>query len=134
MTWIKTAISLVAAALIGIAASSAVEAVTLGSTTGPFRDTAALESNWVRGVTTPEQVRSLVGAPNGSGGFVGIVDYRPYEIWFYDDLEALGTTRAGDKTFDIKMRQQFLMVFFRDGRYQGHMWFSNDSAATGWVH
>ncbi len=107
-----------------------------GVSSGPFRNTEALESAWKSGVSTPDDVRRLVGAPTGSGSFVGIVDYRPYDIWFFDDIEILdakGVSGATPPTIEATFRQQFLMVFFRDGRYQGHMWFSNDGAVTGWV-
>lgn len=103
-------------------------------TTGPFRDTTALEASWSRGVTTPDEVKQLVGEPNGSGNLVGVFDDTPYELWFYDDLETIGTKGSGGGVINLQTRQQFLMVFFSDGLYQGHMWFSNDSQATGWVH
>jgi hypothetical protein len=117
-----------------LAAAGPALAQTVDLTTGPFRDTAALESAWRAGITTPDEVRRLVGPPNGAGSFLGVIDYRPFNIWFYDDVAVVGATaQSGTGIVNIQSRQQFLMVFFRDDRYQGHMWFSNDSRGTGWL-
>lgn len=123
---------LVAALGLGVAVAAWAQPASV--TTGPFRDTAMLERELHAGVTTPDDVRRLLGNPNGVGGLFGIIDDRPFSAWFYDDIEVL-TVEAdrGSGTVKINARQQFLMVFFRDGSYQGHMWFSNDSRGTAWV-
>ena len=103
-------------------------------TTGPFRETSALEASWTSGLTTPDEVKRLVGEPNGNGSLVGAFNDTPYELWFYDDLETIGSKGTGGGVLLLQTRQQFLMVFFSNGLYQGHMWFSNDSQATAWMH
>jgi hypothetical protein len=130
--------NLVAAYVTAALLATAVTACSTTATSGPFRDTSTLESTLIPGVTSPDDVRRLVGPPNGNGHAVGLFDYRPFDVWFYDDvavIDAKFKINWSENTTDMhaQVRQQFLLVFFRNGSYQGHMWISNDSRVTGWV-
>lgn len=106
-------------------------------TTGAFRNTAAIESGLLRGVTTKAAVRGLLGIPSGSGAarFASLGgDER--EIWYYEDIEVTGVN-AGDKgaqssdnAMRMDMRQQILLVLFKGGVVDGYLWTSNSGTAT----
>jgi hypothetical protein len=99
-------------------------------TTGAFRNTAAVESNLLRGVTTKAAVRSLLGIPNGSGAarFAALGgDER--EIWYYEDIEVTGA-KSVDKTMKMDMRQQILLVLFKGEVVDGYLWTSNSGSAA----
>jgi len=98
-----------------------------------FRDTRRIETELEKGRSTKEDVRRILGAPTGSGAvFLASVQERPLEMWFYQDIELTGI-KSSKGQFDLEMRQQILLLFLRDGLFDGFMWFSNAEAATGWV-
>jgi hypothetical protein len=112
-------------------------AQTQSLTTGAFRNTAAIESGLVRGVTTKAAVRSLLGIPSGSGAarFASLGgDER--EIWYYEDIEvtSLNGSDKGAKSSDgamkMDMRQQILLVLFKGEVVDGYLWSSNSGTAT----
>lgn len=119
--WVAAAMRTIAAA--AIVGCSAAAAQTL--TTGPFNDLAGLDAALKRGVATKADVRRIFGPPNGGGAarffsFGG--DER--EIWYYEDIEATGM-KAVDGVMKIQMRQQMLVVMFKNERVDGYLWTSN---------
>jgi hypothetical protein len=108
-----------------------------GVTTGAFRNTAAVESGLLRGVTTKAAVRSLLGIPSGSGAarFASLGgDER--EIWYYEDIEVTGVAandkgpKSSDGAMKMDMRQQILLVLFKGEVVDGYLWTSNSGTAT----
>lgn len=119
---------LVVASMRTIAATAIVGCVAAAAptvTTGPFNDLAGLDAALKRGVATKADVRRIFGPPNGGGAarffsFGG--DER--EIWYYEDIEATGMKSVAG-VMKIQMRQQMLVVMFKDGRVDGYLWTSN---------
>ncbi len=98
-----------------------------------FRDTRVLESRLQRGVSTLDEVRQLLGEPTGAGAvLLPGFPQAPQEIWFYQDIELTDMQAVQDR-LDLQVRQQVLIVFVRENRFDGFMWFSNEESATGWV-
>lgn len=98
-------------------------------TTGPFRQVDQLERVLHRGVSTKMDVRQVLGAPTGTGGALMPFDPTPDDVWYYEDLELTDIESLKRGTFQMTMRQQILLVFFEDDRFDGFMWFTN--AGTG---
>ena len=67
------------------------------------------------GVSVHQDVLAALGEPRGKGGARFSVDPRLRTIWFYEYTEASGSR------IDLKI----LLVFFRQERYDGHLWFSS---------
>lgn len=108
-----------------------------GLTTGAFRDTSAIESGLLRGVTTKAAVRSLLGIPNGSGAArFASLGGEEREIWYYEDIEVTGINASDkgaqppDNAMKMDMRQQILLVLFKGGVVDGYLWTSNSGTAT----
>ncbi len=85
----------------------------------PAFNNSALTTVLQRGVSTPADVRAAIGEPHGQGGFLSPGDPTERQVWYYEKFEFAG---AG-KSFDIQ--QNILLVFFKDGRYDGFLWFSD---------
>lgn len=84
---------------------------------GRMPDTTALDAGkLVAGVSTKADVLETLGAPTGYG--MTRVDYlpEPRVIWSY---EAVGVGVG-------KVRTMMLLVFFKEDRYDGYMWFSSN--------
>lgn len=102
------------------------------STVEAFRDTRLLETQLKKGISTVEDVKRVLGSPTGSGAaFLASVQQHPQEMWFYQDIE-LTDIKALQGQLDLKIRQQILIVFIRDGMFDGFMWFSNAESTTAW--
>ena len=98
-----------------------------------FRDTRLLETRLKKGVSTAEEVKQMLGAPTGFGAvYLGNLEDRRRDIWFYQDIEVTDI-KAVQGQLDMKLRQQIMVVFIRDGLFDGFMWYSNVESATGWV-
>ena len=100
------------------------------SSTGPFRDVFSIESALLRGITTQAQVRSRLGEPNGAGAarFASMGgDER--EIWYFEDIELTGAKSAGN-VVKADLRQQILLVIFKEGVVDGYLWTSNAGRAS----
>lgn len=98
-----------------------------------FRDTRQLEVALIKGVSTRDDIKRVLGDPTGAGAiFLSSVQQSPGEILFYQDIE-LTDIKSSQGQLDLKIRQQILVVFIRDQLFDGFMWFSNADAATGWV-
>lgn len=125
-----------AAALAGLAlavAATAVGAQSVGLAgavgTGAFRNTAAIETQLRRGVSTRADVQRVVGIPNGSGAaaFPGYTDTR-WDVWYYEDIEVTDA-KGREDALVMSMRQQILLVFFKGEVFDGYLWTSNAGTA-----
>jgi hypothetical protein len=71
------------------------------------------------GVTTMAEVRAALGDPRGDG----VARHNPKEpqriIWFYEYGQV--RPRLGDTESSLKI----VLVFFKEGRYDGHLWFAD---------
>jgi hypothetical protein len=96
--------------------------------TGPFKDLGQLEINLKRGVSTKADVQSLLGEPNGYGHSylpaLGEHKPKPHEVWYYEDIES-GDAESKQKVIIMEIRQQILVIFFDQDKYDGFMWFTN---------
>jgi hypothetical protein len=100
-----------------------------------FRDTKLLETELKKGTSTVEDIKRILGEPTGSGAvFLASANQPPTDLLFYQDIEATGMKVSDAKgAIELEFRQQILVVFVRDGLFDGFMWFSNSEAATGWI-
>ena len=98
-------------------------------TSGPFRNAALIPKELKRGVSTREDVRRLLGSPNGTGGMIaasfGGVNQ---DAWYYENIEMTGAQSASDAV-RLGMRQQIMLVFFKGEKFDGYLWTTN--AGTG---
>lgn len=116
-----------------LAMTACAEAPPRHSSADVFRDTKQLEIALIKGISTRNDIKRVLGEPTGSGAvFLSSVQQDPEEILFYQDIELLDI-KALQGQLDLKVRQQILIVFVRDELFDGFMWFSNADAATGWV-
>ena len=66
------------------------------------------------GVSTMADVRQALGEPRGDGMGRFVIHPVPWRIWFYEYAVAEG----------VRLDLKYLLVFFREDRYDGHLWFS----------
>lgn len=71
--------------------------------------------NLRRGVSSKADILLALGEPRGNGIVRHSVDRMPRRIWFYE------YTEGESSRIDLK----FLLVFFHEERYDGHLWFSS---------
>ncbi len=83
----------------------------------PF-NTDALTTVLTRGASTMDEVREALGAPNGSGSALLPTAEGPRKVWFYEKMKASMFGAAPS------VEQHVLMVFFKDDRFDGFLWFS----------
>lgn len=86
---------------------------------GPAFNYAALTETLQRGISTPLDVKKALGEPKGSGGFLYPTDAKNQTLWFYEKMKI---DTSGGKT---DVRQDVLLVFFKAGRFDGFLWFSD---------
>lgn len=124
-------LGLVSGLCIGIAGLGAVPDVAAGEvtvTSGPFRAAASIPVELKRGVSTREDVRRLLGSPNGTGGMISAsFGNANQEIWYYENIEMTGSQSAKDAVH-LKMRQQIMLVFFKGEKFDGYLWTTNAGA------
>ena len=79
-----------------------------------------LETDLHRGISTMDDVRRLLGEPNGSGGMLLLPrDPKPLNVWFYEKIEIAA---EGNQ---IDINQDVMLIFFKGGRFDGYWWFSD---------
>ncbi len=94
------------------------------------------------GVSTVSEIRETLGEPRGYGGLHHTADPTPWirsyteasadriglkapvdptyrKIWFYEYAEATELN-----LYEYRIGLNFLLIFFLDDRYDGHLWFS----------
>jgi hypothetical protein len=112
---------LTAVAISGCGASKA--------TTGPFQEVAQLENTLKRGVSTKVDVEQLLGKPNGHGhSYLHVAPgqkQKPHEVWYYEDIEAINMQSPERNVFVVDTRQQIILIFFDQEKYDGFMWYTN---------
>lgn len=67
------------------------------------------------GVSSTADVLLALGEPRGHGVARFPIDPLPLKIWFYEYTKAKG----------VRIDLKILLVFFRQERYGGHLWFSS---------
>jgi len=103
------------------------------STAQAFTDTRLLETKLSKGVSSAADVNRTLGEPTGSGAlYLPQVSPHAYDVLFYQDV-ALTDIKAKQGQLDVSMRQQILVIYIRNGTYDGFTWFSNAEQATTWV-
>ena len=100
-------------------------------TTGAFREVNRLEGELRRGVSTKMEVQRALGVPKGFGNTILPTDPRPREVWYYEDVEVVGTQFESGGILRANMRQQIRLVFFDKGVFDGYMLFSTEGTVTG---
>jgi len=97
-------------------------------TSGPFRNAALISKELKRGFSSREDVRRLLGPPNGAGGMIaasfGSVNQ---DVWYYENIEMTGAQSASDAV-RLGMRQQIMLVFFKGEKFDGYLWTTNAGA------
>ena len=71
------------------------------------------------GISTNADIILALGQPRGDGVARFTSEPIPRQIYFYEYVEA--------GTYSGKIGFAMLLVFLRDGRYDGHMWFASTS-------
>ena len=101
--------------------------------TGVFPDAQTIEAELVRGQSTRFDVQKLLGIPSGAGGALlpGFGDnsqeVAPYDVWYYEDLEA-EKFKSESGVLIMDLRQQIIVIFFKGDKYHGYFWTTNKSA------
>jgi hypothetical protein len=67
------------------------------------------------GVSTTKDVLLVLGEPRGRGAARSSVVNEPRKILYYEYMEAEG----------LRIGLKLLVVFLREDRYDGHLWFSS---------
>jgi hypothetical protein len=103
-------------------AALCVSCVSLG---GPFDVVDQLDAKLVRGQSTTEDVRRLLGKPDGKGSGRFPPGWANQEIWLYQEQEVHSDfwnpdIRDGKLEADAEVRD--LLVLFVDGRFDGYLW------------
>ena len=106
-------------ALIALCLSSA-------SFAGPFDVVDQLDVKFVSGQSTMEDVRRLLGKPNGRGAARFPPAWTAQEIWYYEEEKAHANMwdpviRDGKLEADAELRS--LLVLFTGGRFDGFLWY-----------
>ena len=100
--------------------------------TGVFPNAQAIEAELVRGQSTRFDVQKLLGIPSGAGGALlpGFGDnsqvVAPYDVWYYEDLEA-EKFKSESGVLIMDLRQQIIVIFFKGDKYHGYFWTTNKS-------
>ena len=109
--------------MVGICVAVGVPCV---SRAGPFDVVDQLDVKLVRGQSTAEEVRRLLGKPDGKGDARFPPAWVLQEIWLYDEEVAHANIwnpeiRDGKIEADAEVRS--LYVLFTDGRFDGYYWY-----------
>lgn len=78
-------------------------------------DPTALEHKLTIGESTQEDVRSVMGEPDGMGRYTSPVTYENGTLWTYYYEEATMQ----------EAKRIFVYVYFKEDKYTGYMWFSS---------
>ncbi len=69
----------------------------------------------VLGESTETDIRRIIGTPRGRGEALWSMDMTKRKLLFYEKV------RSDGRAVDLKM----LLILLKDGRYDGHLWFSS---------
>ena len=92
----------------------------------PFQAVEQLDAKLVRGYSTKEDVRRLLGKPDERGDArlppSGVLQ----ELWYYEE-ERIHSSKWNPKTRDGKLladvEERILYILFTDGRFDGYLWY-----------
>ena len=82
-------------------------------------NTAALETELKRGISTRADVERVLGKPNGSGSLWFPTTPAAEDTWFYQK------TRVDTASGKIDVQMDIVLVFFKGALLDGFMWFSD---------
>ena len=84
-------------------------------------DPALLDSSLTVGTSTTEEVRSVLGEPEGKGREALPTGKPPRTIWTYSyDASMADLGGSGSDS-----RRMYVLVFLKDDTYDGYLWFSS---------
>ena len=100
--------------------------VSCASFAGPFDVVDQLDAKLMSGQSTMEDVRRLLGKPNGKGAARFPPAWAAQEIWFYREQKVHASMwnpeiRDGKVEADAEIRE--LLVLFTGGRFDGYLWY-----------
>lgn len=128
----RTQINFLAAVVFGMASVFDLAAAqSLDARSGKFPDVDRMEASLKRGVSTKSDVLALIGRPDGRGGALSNLEPgRPREIWVYEELGmSVIDTKGG--VMRMHLAQQFLMIYFVDGKFDAFWWHDNSAPVKG---
>jgi hypothetical protein len=91
---------------------------------GYFPHTGPLESRFVRGQTTGDEVLEALLQPTGIGAAILPPLHEEQTVMFYEDIEMEDMNSVGGELV-ADFRQRILLVLLTDNVYDGFMWYSN---------
>ena len=83
-----------------------------------FKQLGSLQSDLKRGVSTRADVLRLLGQPDGRGGAAFASEAGQADVWYYESTDISLMSMGGN--------QRILIVFFRNGAFDGYMCFKTD--------
>lgn len=110
--------------------------------TGAFPEIRGIEAKLKRGSSTKADVQRVLGVPTGTGRMDGAppgprlaLGPGPRELWLYDDMELRDLKRdegpdGPGQTLRGTFRQQILLIFFKEGMFDGYLWTSSEATTT----
>ena len=107
-------------------------AVAGASVAGPFEQVDALDTTLVRGQSTRDEVRALLGRPDGKGLARFPPAWAPQEIWFYQEQKVHSSQLnpdIRDGKLEADAEERTLHVFFTGDRFDGYLWYGFRTAA-----
>ena len=90
-----------------------------------FPDVSLIEKSLKRGISTKEDVRNLLGNPDGFGTAIWPPDHRFFRVWYYEDMRVVGMRSVEGGVQELNMRHQILTIYFDGENYDGFNWTSN---------
>jgi hypothetical protein len=86
----------------------------------PAYDYAALTTKLTRGVSDEGNVRAALGTPRGHGELL-LPDGNRVQTLYYQNVVAFAAGK------EIQLHDDLLLVFLRDGKFDGYLWTSDAS-------
>ena len=92
----------------------------------PFDRVDRLDTALVRGQSTEDDVRRLLGKPDGRGAARVPPAWATQAIWYYEEAlvhSSKWNPEIRDGRVEADAEGRFLLVFFSDRRFDGYLWF-----------
>ena len=92
----------------------------------PFDEVDQLDTKLVRGQSTQEDVRRLLGKPDGKGAARFPPAWAVQEIWFYREQKvhsSMWNPEIRDGKLEVDAERRELLVLFTGGRFDGYLWY-----------
>lgn len=97
---------------------------------GYFPATGPLETSFVRGRTSREDLLAVLGTPTGIGAAVLPPQHDNQVVLFYEDI-VMDNMQSVAGEIVVDMRQRILLVMLTADVYDGFMWYSNAGVVEG---